>query len=135
MAATERSTPAEDIYVGAGHALCSDTGPGTAGAPYCSIGAALAAHHAAGVTIHVMPGVYREQVTLDASGAPGRPIVLRAEGSPDRAVVIDGADDFSDRSLWRAAGGAAWLAPSVVWAPAQVLVQGVPLRESNAPPG
>src|SRR5262245_14236284 len=46
-------------------ASCSDGG---SGAPpfssYCTISAALAAHHAPGTVIHVLPGVYREQVTV-----------------------------------------------------------------------
>jgi hypothetical protein len=49
----------------------------------------------------VMPGHYREQVTLPASGASGNPIVLKAEGAP---VVVDGTDDFSSAALWMPAG-------------------------------
>jgi hypothetical protein len=73
-------------------------------------------------------------VVLPASGAPGSPIVLRGEGTQDRPVVIDGADDFSSDSLWAPATATTWLAASVTWPPAQVLVGDVPLRASDAPP-
>ena len=89
---------AADYYVGGGS--CSDAGPGTLTTPYCTITAALAAHHGAGTTLNVLPGVYREQVTLPASGAAGSPLTLRALGAPDQPVVIDGADDFSDPARW-----------------------------------
>src|SRR5437867_9002261 len=61
-------TTAVAYYVNNGSASCSDTGAGTTDQPYCTITAALAAHHDPGTTIVVMPGRYREQVTVPASG-------------------------------------------------------------------
>src|SRR5262245_53113974 len=83
---------AAEFFVNNASAACSEAGPGTAAAPYCSITAALTAHHEPGVVITVMPGRYREQVTVPASGAAGSPITLR--GQP--GAIIDGSDDFSD---------------------------------------
>src|ERR1044071_8481987 len=65
------------FYVSNTGTSCSDTGPGTQAQPYCTISAALAAHHDAGTTINVLPGVYREQVTVPGSGASGSPVVLQ----------------------------------------------------------
>ena len=129
-----RSARADDFYVDGGNSGCSDSGPGSAQAPYCSISAALAAHHAPGTTIHVMPGIYREQVTLGHSGRPGSPIVLRAEGGPDHPAIIDGSDDFSSLALWAPAAGTTWVAASVTWEPGQVFVDGARLEASSAPP-
>jgi hypothetical protein len=47
-----------------------------------------------GLTIVVKPGVYREQITVGASGAAGSPFVFQGAGP---GVVIDGADDFCER--------------------------------------
>src|SRR5580765_4302881 len=88
---------------------CSSVGPGTQAIPFCSISAALAAQHAPGTTLLVMPGVYREQVTVPASGTSGSPIVLQAQGSPGNPVVIDGADDFANPALWVQSSGNVWL--------------------------
>ncbi|TMQ71425.1 MAG: right-handed parallel beta-helix repeat-containing protein, partial [Candidatus Eisenbacteria bacterium] len=123
---------AADYYVGGGS--CSDAGPGTLTTPYCTITAALAAHHGAGTTLNVLPGVYREQVTLPASGAAGSPLTLRALGAPDQPVVIDGADDFSDPARWVEQSGDVWLAATVTWSPVQVFVDGVRLTRSGAAP-
>jgi parallel beta-helix repeat protein len=110
---------------------CSDTGPGTVAAPYCSITAAVNAHSGAGVTIFVKPGTYREQVTVPASGASGSPLIIQALGSP---VVIDGADDFSTTGQWSAFAGSVWLASSVTWNPIQVFVDGARLSPSTLDP-
>jgi acid phosphatase len=121
---------AEDVTVDAS-AACATSGQSS---PYCTITAALAAHHLPGTTIHVRPGIYREAVIPPASGASGSPIVLSGEGTADHPVVIDGADDFSSESLWGPATATTWLAASVTWPPAQVMVQDVPLHASEAPP-
>src|SRR5262249_9791084 len=71
------STPparAAEFFVNNSNAACSNTGPGTADAPYCTITAALAAHHEPGTILTVMPGIYREQVTFPASGLSGSPL-------------------------------------------------------------
>jgi parallel beta helix pectate lyase-like protein len=46
-----------------------------------------------GDTVTVMPGVYRESVTLRHSGSKDAPIVFRA--APEGVVTIEGADSFS----------------------------------------
>src|SRR5207247_2052369 len=59
------------FFVSNTSSACSDAGPGTQAQPYCSITAALAAHHDPGTRILVAPGRYRAQLTLPASGASG----------------------------------------------------------------
>jgi hypothetical protein len=105
------------------NASCSATATGTQDDPYCTIAAALAAHHDPGTTIQVQPGVYRERVLVTASGADGLPIVLQGSAG----TVVDGADDFSDPDLWSAQTGAAWLAGTVNWNPNQVFVDSLRL--------
>src|SRR5438093_4200411 len=126
---------AADFYVNNSSASCSDAGPGTQDAPFCTISAALAAHHDPGTTINVMPGMYREQVTVPASGASGSPIILKALGSASQPVVVDGTDDFSDGARWAPYSGDVWLAASVSWAPKQVFADGTRLTPSTAAPG
>ena len=110
---------------------CSSTGPGTLAQPYCTISAALAAHHAPGDSILVEPGVYRETVTISTSGTSGAPIVLRANGP---GVVIDGADDFSAPDAWAPYAGDVWLAASVTWSPLQAFADGARLAASSTSP-
>src|SRR5881394_4211066 len=124
---------AAEFFVNNASASCSNAGPGSAATPYCSITAALAAHHEPGVIITVMPGVYREQVTVPASGLAGSPITLRAQPGAG-PVVVDGTDDFSDPSLWVQSSGDVWLAASVVTAPVQVFADDQRLASSAAPP-
>jgi parallel beta-helix repeat protein len=112
----------------------SPSGPGTPAQPYATITAAVAAHAGPGTTILVRPGLYREQVSITASGADGDPFVIRAEGP---GVVIDGSDDFTGEPQWVGAGDAAasgahdpraidyaWLAAGVTWPPEQVFLNG-----------
>src|SRR5438552_9581315 len=122
-------------YVNGSSSSCSDAGPGTQIAPYCTITAALTAHHDPGTTLYVMPGVYHEQITLPASGVSGSPLVLQGLGSPSNPVVIDGADDFSDPARWTQYSGDVWLAASVSWSPLQVFADNQRLTPSSAPPG
>lgn len=75
---------------------CSDSGPGTAEQPFCTIGAA-AAVVTAGQTVDVSYGVYRERVTLTSSGTPDAPITFRGDATstgPDVGFVIDGQHDI-----------------------------------------
>ena len=118
-------------YVDNTSGKCSDTGPGTQAKPYCTIGAALAAHRDSGVTIVVRGGPYLERVVIGASGSGSAPIVVRTDGSP---VVIDGADDFSQPGLWAAYSGDVWLAATVTWTPVQVFADGARLAASIAKP-
>ena len=91
----------------------------------------MAARGGPGTTIYVKPGVYREQVTIGASGAPGNPLVIQALGGP---VFVDGADDFSAPSNWVLYAGDVYLATGVTWSPAQVFMDGERLVASSDPP-
>ena len=82
----------------------------------------------------VMPGIYREQVTVPASGIPGSPIVLQGQGTPGNPVVVDGADDFANPALWVPYSGNVWLAASVTWSPKQVFADSARLAPSTAAP-
>ena len=119
------------FYVDNTNASCSNTGPGTEAQPYCTISAAIAAHSGAGTTILVKPGTYREQVTVNASGAAGNPFVIKALGGP---VVVDGSDDFSTTSKWTHYTGNVYRASTVTWSPKQVFVDGARLTLSTASP-
>src|SRR5689334_13283498 len=55
-------------YVDNQNPAAADANPGTQALPYRTISAAAAAHHAPGVVIYVNPGVYRETVSVPASG-------------------------------------------------------------------
>ncbi len=120
---------AETYYVDAASPNCSSTGAGTEAQPYCTIGAALTARGAAGNTIIVKPGVYREQVTVAVSGAAGSPLVLQASGP---GVIIDGADDYAATAKWVLTSGTIYKASSVVWSPKQVYVNGTRYAASTA---
>lgn len=113
---------------------CSPTGPGTPASPFCTITAALNAHHNPGDSIFVMPGIYREQVRLPGSGSAGNPVVLQARGGDGTPVIVDGAEDFANPSLWTLFSGGIWLAPSVTWSPKQVFADSVLLAASTALP-
>jgi parallel beta-helix repeat protein len=135
---------AETYYVDNQSPTSSPSGPGTAAQPYSTIAGAVAAHKGAGVTIVVRPGVYREQITIPASGTEGAPYVIRAEGP---GVILEGADDFTDEALWVQAGSirspgapnlkavdAPWVAQDVTWRPRQVFVNGRRLEASTDTP-
>jgi hypothetical protein len=122
---------AQTFYVDGSSPACSPTGPGTLDAPYCTLSAALAAHHAPGDLILVRPGVYRETVRVPASGAQGAPIVIRAQGAP---VLVDGADDYAAPAQWAPYAGDVWLASSVTWYPRQVFADSARLDSSSASP-
>ena len=126
-ASTARAT---DYYVDASSPNCSSSGPGTELQPYCTISSAVAAHQGPGVRILVKPGLYREQVTIPASGSDGNPFVLQALGH----VVVDGSDDFSAAGLWSSYADDVYLAPSVTWNPLQVFVGGARWTPSSAEP-
>jgi phosphatidylglycerophosphate synthase len=100
-----------DVWVSSA-AGCSPGGPGTPASPYCTITSALNANQLPGTTIRVLPGIYRESVSVPANGTSGSPIVIRGEGDAQHPVVIEGADDFSDDGLWAQFSGDVWLAAS-----------------------
>ena len=88
------STPAmgdeSTLYVDGSNASCSDSGPGTAAQPFCTISAA-GPHAGAGQTVQVAAGTYREVVKVSASGSPGAPITYRA--APGAVVTLTGKVD------------------------------------------
>ena len=112
-------------------ATCSPSGPGTEAAPYCTIAAAVAAHHVAGDSIVVKPGTYREQISIPGSGMAGNPFVIRAK---DPGVLIEGADAFGSAAQWTPSTGTVFVAPSVGWSPVQVFVDGARLTPSTSAP-
>jgi len=122
---------AQTFFVDAQNGACSNSGPGTEAQPYCTISAALAAHKGPGITIVVKPGIYREQVTVPASGAAGLPFVFQAQGP---RVVIDGADDFANVALWTPSLGTAFVAAGVTWTPKQVYVDGARIAATTSTP-
>lgn len=75
------------LYVNRASAACSDSGPGDAKRPFCTISAA-AARARAGQTVRVAAGTYLEDVTVHASGTAKKPIVFVADER--RAVVVRG---------------------------------------------
>jgi len=111
---------------------CSPTGPGTESSPFCTIGAAVAAHHVPADTIVVKPGIYREQITIPGSGTAANPFVIRANGP---GVLMDGADSFASATLWTLSTGTVFVASSVTWSPVQVFVDGARLTPSASAPG
>jgi len=131
-------------YVDNQHWAASPTGPGTEAQPYNTISNAIAAHKGPGVTIIVKPGIYRETVTIPASGSSDAPFILKASGP---GVIVDGADDYGANQLWVQPGAAegpgshdqmlldyAWQASLVDWPVQQVFVNGRRLRPSSLPP-
>lgn len=120
---------AATYYVDASSPNASTNGPGTEIQPYSTISSALAARGAAGTTLLVKPGVYRETVTPAVSGTPAQPLVLRATGP---GAIIDGADDFTNPARWTNTSGNIWRATTVNWSPKQVFANGVRLTVSTA---
>jgi parallel beta-helix repeat protein len=100
---------------------CSDTASGTASAPLCSIGAALA-KVLAGDTVLVGSGQYREQLRPVASGELLAPITLRAAADN---VALVGTENLSG-SGWTPTSTSAWSRPyTPAAAPTQVFVDDV----------
>ncbi len=138
------SAGAATYYVDNQSANCSNVGAGTEAQPYCTISAAVAVHNGPGTTIIVKPGVYREQVTVPASGAAGLPFVIQASGP---GVVVEGTDDFTGEGLWSEpvpqwiprqrqilTTDGAWLASGVTWPAQQVFVDGIRMTASTSSP-
>jgi len=130
-ATTVGGAGAATFFVDKQSLACSNAGPGTEAQPYCTIAAALAAHNGSDVTIIVKPGVYREQVTVPASGVAGLPFVIQASGP---GVVVDGSDDFANTALWTVSTGTVFLAASVTWNALQVYVDGARLTPAAVSP-
>ena len=79
-------------HVNKAAANCSDSGPGTAGTPLCTIGAA-AGRAVAGDTVLVHTGTYAEQVTVLSSGTAALPITF-AEAPGATVTVRGGVNGF-----------------------------------------
>lgn len=84
----------------------NDGNPGTdPGAPKLTIqGAASVAQ--AGDLVLIQPGVYRERVSVPASGSAAQPIVFRGNGA---GAILDGAQVLPPGTSWSAAGSGAFL--------------------------
>lgn len=126
------STPAFSLTwtVDRNSLACTDSGPGDAITPFCTIKKAgqLAV---AGDTVEVRPGTYREHVTPPASGTPGLPITYRTFAP---GVILLGTDDLSDAAGWATTATTAWsraFAPSSP--PTQVFVDGARLALATGP--
>ena len=122
---------AATFHVDAVHPLCSDSGTGSASAPYCSISAAASPARGAGDVVLVHPAVYREQVNVPSSGTSAGHLIIRSAAD---GVVIDGADDLSHPSNWLVYGGDILLAPAVTWSPSQVFADGLRLTPVSGRP-
>jgi parallel beta-helix repeat protein len=125
---------AATVYVNNASLSCSPGGPGTLVSPYCTITAALAAHHEPGDSIIVLPGTYREQVTAPASGTSGSPITVVGRASAGKPVVVDGADDFGTLASWTLYSGNVWRSAGVNWSPQQVFANNARLASSTVAP-
>jgi parallel beta-helix repeat protein len=75
------------LYVDRSNPSCSNTGPGTATQPFCTIGAG-ASRAIAGQTVQVAPGTYSEVVNVSTSGTSTAPIVFTA--APGATVTLSG---------------------------------------------
>ncbi len=116
------------FYVNGSSPTCSASGPGTEANPYCSITAALNAVAGPGTTISVKPGVYREQVSIPASGTAGSPLVIEALGG---TVVVDGANDYSGSAKWVQNSTTVWYTTGVSTPPLHVFKNGIRLSAAS----
>ena len=113
-------------------ANCSNTGPGTAVTPFCTISAAATRAVTAGDVVTVRPGNYPEQITVAASGGSGAPITFTTSGP---GVVVVGTRDLSTVS-WTDAGGGTWSTPyAPPSSPKQVFVDGARLATGTSASG
>ncbi len=125
------SANAATFYVNNQSAAATDAGAGTLAQPYRTISAAVNQRGGPGTIIEVLPGVYREQVSVSASGIAGNPFVIRASGP---GVVIEGSESFATAAQWVPFSGNVWLASGVTWAAQQVIADGQRLQPSIVAP-
>ncbi len=99
---------ARTLVVNQRHARAADSNPGTAEAPFKTIGAAAQLAQP-GDRVLVHAGVYRERVAPARGGEEGRPIVY--EAAPGAPVYLRGSEVL--RGPWRRVEAAAnlWCAP------------------------
>ncbi len=112
---------AASYYVDNQNPAATDAGPGTQAIPYRTISAAVSQHGGAGTDVTVRPGVYREQVSLSASGVAGSAFVVHASGP---GVIVEGSDDLGGTGLWATVAGNVFRSTTVAWAPGQVFADG-----------
>ncbi len=127
VAALAGTANAATFYVNNQSAAATDAGAGTLAQPYRTITAAVNQRGGPGTIVEVLPGVYREQVSVSASGVAGNPFVIRASGP---GVVIEGSESFATAAQWTPFSGNVWLASGVTWATQQVIADGVRLLPS-----
>ncbi|MGW6614352.1 PKD domain-containing protein [Streptomyces erythrochromogenes] len=86
---------------------CSDSGPGSDAQPFCTISAATRTVQP-GQTVRITPGrAYNENIVIDRSGQPGKPITLVSEQEesakfklvPGRTVTVSGASHVNISGL------------------------------------
>jgi hypothetical protein len=87
-----------------------------------SVGAAVAVV-AAGDTVLIRGGLYREPLILYTSGAPGAPITFGSYG--DGEVILDGSAKITG---WTRYSGNVWRAP-IGFTPVAIVVNEVPLKQ------
>jgi len=103
---------------------CSDSGPGSAAKPLCTIGQG-ASRAVPGDTVLVQAGTYREEISPAASGVSGAPITFEAAGP---GVLVLGTRDVSDPADWSKTSSAAWMRSYASSSPpAQVFLDGARL--------
>ena len=94
-----------ELFVAANAANASDDNPGSATAPFSTIGRGVRDLRP-GDTLTIREGVYREAVELELEGSPDHPITIRA--AENETVVVKGSEilrDWThDGNVWRRGG-------------------------------
>lgn len=117
----------QNIYVDSDAAAGGD---GTIGTPFDALSdlnwTTIAGYVAGGDTVYVnlaRGSVFRETLTIGASGASGRPITIQAYGTGDKPV-IKGSDDIGTWTAYESGAGFTWQA-TVTDDPNSFFVDGV----------
>ncbi|SCE85464.1 right-handed parallel beta-helix repeat-containing protein [Micromonospora mirobrigensis] len=129
------------LYVDKNSTACSDSGPGSQSAPFCTIGAAAGAA-TAGTVVRINSGTYSERVTVSRSGTADQPITFEGigtgadqplmRGGPDSGFVIDGQHDVVLRNLRIDQWG--WVPALDVRNASGIRISGVTADNSHASP-
>lgn len=82
------------LYVDNTNSACTDSGTGTAAAPFCTVQAAFN-DAAAGKTVEIEAGTYTSPATLTASGTADAPITVRFGWSPNTTFNPTTAPGFA----------------------------------------
>jgi parallel beta-helix repeat protein len=127
------STPAVaasiSYWVDGAAAGCSDTGAGTQTVPFCTISAGTKKAVNPGDVVHVAPGTYREQVTINGSGTSADPIKVIGDAP---GVIVLGTRAISTAS-WSPTATSAWSTPfAPPSAPRQVFIDGHRLKAASS---